>query len=75
MKLKYLTLFLVIFIFLISACATDPKSGAYYKCLSKSKECSGDIPAVRLEFMKACKDIYMYTADETELIEFTNGMC
>ena len=67
--------FLLVLIVFLVGCATDPKSGAYYKCLSKSKECSEGIPAVRLELMKACKDIYMYTADAKELIDFTNGMC
>lgn len=51
------------------------KDSAYYKCLKKSKECSEGIPAVRLEFMKDCKDIYLYTADAKELLDFTSGMC
>ncbi|MEK6942495.1 MAG: hypothetical protein AABX00_00335 [Nanoarchaeota archaeon] len=51
------------------------KDQAYYKCLSKTKECDGGIPVVRLELMKSCKDIYLYTADAKELISFTNGMC
>ena len=51
------------------------KNSAYYKCLAKAKECSEGIPAIQLEFMKACKDIYMYTSDSKELLDFTNGMC
>ena len=36
---------------------------------------SEGIPAIQLEFQIACKDIYMYTADAQELIDFTTGMC
>ena len=51
------------------------KNQAYTKCLLKSKECSENIPAIQLEFQKVCKDIYMVTPDEKELVEFTQGMC
>lgn len=78
-RIIFFLIFLILLLFGMTKCGMfsgeTSKSGAYYKCLSKSKQCSEGIPAVQLEFSKSCKDIYMYTADAKELIDFTNGMC
>lgn len=56
--------------------STPSKTGAYYKCLSKSKACSNDVPGAQLQFMAGCKNIYLWTSDNvTPLVEYTNKMC
>ena len=54
------------------------KRQAYVKCLQKTKECSGGIPAVRLELMSECNQIYMYTDEASgmeQLLKITKDMC
>jgi len=51
------------------------KSKALRLCNEKAKECSDNIPAIETELKLACLQIYQYTSDSTELLDFTNGMC
>lgn len=52
------------------------KKKAYSLCLKRAKECSQDIPAVQLQFMADCRDIYLYTNNSPEpLLELVNGFC
>ncbi|HLG24228.1 MAG TPA: hypothetical protein VI564_04850 [Candidatus Nanoarchaeia archaeon] len=51
------------------------KKKAYSMCLKRAKECSEDILAIETELRGACSQIYQYTPDYYELLNFTKGMC
>ena len=52
------------------------KNQAYYKCLSKTKECY-DIPADRLQEQQSCAYLFINTpdSDSKTLMDYTNEMC
>jgi hypothetical protein len=48
---------------------------AMLKCYDKAKECSEGIPAVRDQFRKTCYELYYYTGNSTEILDFMGEMC
>ena len=51
------------------------KETALKMCNQKAKECSEGIPAIETEFKSACWQIYYYTGDPAEILDFAKGMC
>jgi len=51
------------------------KGKALQNCNKKATECSDNIPAIATELKLVCLQLYQYTSDSSELIDFTDGMC
>jgi len=87
MKKWMLTLLLVSAVF-ISGCTSyssediqkaNPdeisEATALNMCNQRAKECSAGIPAIEMEFKNACWQIYYYTGNKAEILDFAQDMC
>ena len=48
---------------------------SYRMCREKAKTCSEGIPAIEMEFRNVCWELYYYTGNATEVLDFANTMC
>ncbi len=51
------------------------KGQALLQCYKKAKECSEGVPYIEDEFKKVCFQLYYYTGDAAEILDFIKDMC